>query len=77
MVETTAPATVICIWCNRVMDWGRVRIWYDVCEGCLPGVAAVIERSRRPQPHRRPRHVLLKRAVRRVASRSVRLAPRP
>ncbi|MFN0144966.1 MAG: hypothetical protein ACKVT1_00530 [Dehalococcoidia bacterium] len=50
MSDTEHPATVLCLWCNRVMDWGRKEILYDVCQRCVPTVVATIDEARNPRP---------------------------
>ena len=50
MTESEQPATILCLWCNRVMDWGRKEILYDVCARCVPSVVATIDETRRPRP---------------------------
>ena len=49
--NTEQPATILCLWCNRVMDWGRKEILYDVCDRCVATVAATIDGARKPRPH--------------------------
>ena len=41
MSEETS--TVLCLWCRRVMDWGKGPIAWDLCERCLPGVLEALE----------------------------------
>jgi hypothetical protein len=43
MSSDEQPGTIICLWCNRVMTWGRTDILYDVCTRCVPTVLATID----------------------------------
>ena len=37
MSEPETPSTTtICLWCNRVLHWGKRDINYEVCDGCAP-----------------------------------------
>jgi hypothetical protein len=36
MCGNGTAASVLCLWCNRVITWGKVSIDYDVCPACMP-----------------------------------------
>ncbi|MFN0094163.1 MAG: hypothetical protein ACKVVT_05220 [Dehalococcoidia bacterium] len=38
---STEP-TIICVWCNRVMEWGQRGINYAVCDPCEPSAVNAI-----------------------------------
>lgn len=47
----TSHATVMCLWCNGVLEWGSGAIDYDLCERCVPGVMAALNaRLEEPEP---------------------------
>ncbi len=34
----TSQHTILCLWCNGVLEWGAGGIDYDLCERCVPSV---------------------------------------
>ena len=38
----TSQATVMCLWCNGVLEWGAGAIEYDLCERCVPYVMTAL-----------------------------------
>ena len=60
-LEEGPSTTIICLWCNRVVLWGKRDIIYDVCDGCAPRALDAVDmlHARRrlldtPVPARRP-----------------------
>ncbi len=54
----TSQATVMCLWCNGVLEWGAGAIEYDLCERCIPSVMNTLNaRLAEPEPAAtRPQH---------------------
>lgn len=35
-MSNTSNPSIVCLWCNGVMQWGRGDLWYDLCDRCIP-----------------------------------------
>lgn len=38
----TSQHTILCLWCNGVLEWGMGGIDYDICERCVPSVVQTL-----------------------------------
>lgn len=45
-------ATLLCLWCRRVICWGTPPASYDLCARCVPHVVAALA-ARPAEPRRR------------------------